>query len=148
MTRQLNGLKFGQHKFRSTKHNKEIIMKFIARHLNLIGLFLLASFVAAAAGLYFDVPQKVQAARIKTDAAKFACPMHPKVTSSTAADCPECGMKLVAFSSAVETETPAHGDGCCNKKMAAPAPVVAPATSCPHLAAAPKPGCGDGCSHH
>ena len=126
-------------------------MKFIARHLNLIGLFLLASFMAAAAGLYFDVPQKVQAARIKTDAAKFACPMHPQVTASTATDCPECGMKLVALSSAVETETPAPSGGCCNKTMAAPAPAPAAtpaAAGCPHLAAAPKPGCGDGCSHH
>jgi hypothetical protein len=35
-------------------------MKFIARHLNLIGLLLLASFATAAAGLYFDVPQKLR----------------------------------------------------------------------------------------
>ena len=35
-------------------------MKFIARHLNLIGLLLLASFTAAATGLYFDVPQKLK----------------------------------------------------------------------------------------
>ncbi len=34
-------------------------MKFIARHLNLIGLLLLAGFTAAFAGLYFDVPQKL-----------------------------------------------------------------------------------------
>jgi hypothetical protein len=26
--------------------------------------------------------------------AKYACPMHPEVTSDTASDCPKCGMKL------------------------------------------------------
>jgi hypothetical protein len=35
-------------------------MKFIARHLNLVGLLLLASFATAAAGLYFDMPQKLR----------------------------------------------------------------------------------------
>jgi len=124
-------------------------MKFIARHLNLIGLLLLASFVAAAAGLYFDVPQQIQAARIKASPAQFACPMHSDVTGSKASNCSECGMKLVVLSSAVETETPAPSGGCCNKTMAAPAPPAAPAAAgCPHLAAALKPGCGDGCSHH
>ena len=126
-------------------------MKFIARHLNLIGLLLLVSFAAAAAGLYFDVPQKVQALRAKTAPPQFACPMHPQVTASTALECPDCGMKLVALSSTAGAATPAHGDGCCNKTAAAPAPapVAAPvAAGCPHLAAAPKPGCGDGCSHH
>lgn len=125
-------------------------MKFIARHLNLIGLLLLVSFAAATAGLYFDVPQKVQAARAKTAPAQFACPMHPQVTASIASDCPECGMKLVALSSSAEATMPAHGGGCCNKTVAAPAPtpVTPPAVGgCPHLAAAPKPGCGDGCSH-
>jgi hypothetical protein len=34
-------------------------MKFIAKYLNWIGLFLLASFAAAAAGLYWNVPEKV-----------------------------------------------------------------------------------------
>ena len=125
-------------------------MKFVARHLNLIGLLLLVSFAAAAAGLYLDVPQKVQAARLKPAPAQFACPMHPNVTGSTATDCPECGMKLAALSAA-KAATSAHGDGCCNKPAAAPAPapVAAPtATGCPHLDAVPKPGCGDGCSHH
>lgn len=126
-------------------------MKFIARHLNLIGLFLLVSFAAAAAGLYFDLPQKLQAARVETASAQFACPMHPHVTGSTASACPECGMKLVAHSSVAETAITAQGGGCCNKAVAAsaPAPMATPAAAgCPHLAAAPKPGCGDGCSHH
>jgi hypothetical protein len=126
-------------------------MKSIARHLNLIGVLLLVSFAAAAAGLYLDVPQKVQAVRLKLAPTQFACPMHPQVTASTASDCPECGMKLVALSATAKTATPAHGDGCCNKTVAAPAPApaAAPAAAgCPHLAAAPKPGCGDGCSRH
>jgi hypothetical protein len=38
-------------------------MKFIARYLNLIGLLLLASFASAAAALYFQVPERLQAKR-------------------------------------------------------------------------------------
>ena len=26
---------------------------------------------------------------------RYACPMHPEVTDTTASDCPKCGMKLV-----------------------------------------------------
>lgn len=121
-------------------------MKFIARNLNLIGLLLLASFAAAAAGLYFDVPQKIHAARVETAAPGFACPMHPRVTGSTASACPECGIKLVALSSQADAATLKTGGGCCSDS--APAAAAPVAAGCPHLAAAPKPGCGDGCSHH
>jgi hypothetical protein len=38
-------------------------MKFIAKHLNWIGLFLLASFAAAAAGLYWNVPENILSPR-------------------------------------------------------------------------------------
>ena len=115
-------------------------MKFIARHLNLIGLLLLVSFVAAAAGLYLGVPEKVNAAALKSGAAQFTCPMHPLIVRSFAGDCPECGMKLVARPAgelAVETK-PAKG--CCSSKPVIPSPAI----SCPHLAgltnSAPK-GC-------
>lgn len=35
-------------------------MNFIAKHLSLIGILLLTVFVGAAAGLYFDVPNRIQ----------------------------------------------------------------------------------------
>ncbi|NOS69399.1 MAG: hypothetical protein HOP33_05640 [Verrucomicrobia bacterium] len=110
-------------------------MKFIARHLNLIGLLLLASFASAAAALYFQVPERIQTARATTTApaAVYACPMHPKITSATPADCSECGMKLAALNGDKPEATTAHKDGCCAEK-----PVVeeAPtAMTCPHLAA-------------
>lgn len=108
-------------------------MKFIARHLNLIGLLLLTSFATAAAALYFQVPERIQAARATTTApaTRFVCAMHPNVTSATRSDCPECGMKLVAIGSENSETTETHKLGCCAKK-----PIVeeAPAAmSCPHL---------------
>ncbi|MEK7780737.1 MAG: heavy metal-binding domain-containing protein [Verrucomicrobiota bacterium] len=110
-------------------------MKFIARHLNLIGLLLLASFASAAAALYFQVPERIQTARAATaaPAARYACPMHPKITSATPADCSECGMKLVALAGDKPAATAAHKSGCCAEKpVAAELP---PAATCPHLAA-------------
>ncbi len=109
-------------------------MKFIARHLNLIGLLLLASFASAAAALYFQVPERIQTARATTaPAALYACPMHPKITSATPADCSKCGMKLIALNGDKPAATTGQKDGCCAEK-----PVVAeapPAAACPHLAA-------------
>ncbi len=109
-------------------------MKFIARHLNLIGLLLLASFVSAAAALYFQVPERIQTARATTaPAARYACPMHPKITSATPVDCSECGMKLVALDGTKPEAIAAPKSGCCSEK-----PVVEEASAamaCPHLAA-------------
>jgi hypothetical protein len=124
-------------------------MKFIARHLNLIGLLLLASFASAAAALYFQVPERIQTARATTTAttASYTCPMHPKITSTTPADCSECGMKLVALNGAKPEAPAAHKDGCCAEKPAAVEPP--PAAACPHLAAqaaqAAQAGHGDSC---
>ena len=104
-------------------------MKFIAKNLNLIGLLLLAGFATAAAGLYFGVPQKAQAAPTKLGQTEFTCPMHPKVVRNSASDCPECGMKLVARQSGETVIEAKTGEGCC----AEPAAPVA-AAGCPHLA--------------
>jgi hypothetical protein len=111
-------------------------MKFIARHLNLIGLLLLASFASAAVALYFQVPERIQSARATTataPVARYACPMHPKITSATPTDCPECGMKLVGLSGDKPVATETHNGGCCAEKPAAVAPP--PAVICPHLVA-------------
>lgn len=109
-------------------------MKFIARHLNLIGLLMLVAFGATAAGLYFQTPNYVPTAKAKAvaPAAAFVCPMHPNVTSATAADCPECGMKLVTADSEM-TSGKTHKSGCCAEKPVAAEPP--PAATCPHLAA-------------
>jgi hypothetical protein len=112
-------------------------MKFIARNLNLIGLLLLASFATAAAALYYQVPERIQTARAKTDApaARYVCPMHPNITSASLADCPKCGMKLVALGNEkTEAATGTHEDSCCAKKPVAAEPAPA-AMACPHLAA-------------
>lgn len=88
-------------------------MKFIAKYLNWIGLFLLASFTAAAAGLYWNVPEQVLGKRSKP--------------------------APVAYE---------QKSGCCNNYAPAKAAEPPPTETCPHLAAAAKPGCGNGCSQH
>ena len=114
-------------------------MKFIARNLNIIGLFLLASFATAAAALYFHVPERIQAARATTiaPAARYVCPMHPNITGASPADCPECGMKLVALRADKSEAKEAHQSGCCSEKRVTAGPP--PAATCPHLAAQAAP---------
>ena len=105
-------------------------MKLIARHLILIGLVLLASFIAAAAGLYFQSPERAKAILA---AARFGCPMHRNVTSSTQTGCPECGMKLVALSGEKAEANPPQKSGCCGENPVATEQPVA--TTCPYIAA-------------
>jgi hypothetical protein len=112
-------------------------MKFIARHLNLIGLLMLTAFGATAAGLYFQTPKYTPTipAKAAAPAAGFVCPMHPNVTRATQSECPECGMKLVAIGSEkTEASAGAHKRGCCAEKPVAAEPSPA-AMACPHLAA-------------
>jgi hypothetical protein len=84
-------------------------MKFIGRHLNLIGLLLLAAFGAAAAGLYFQTPNYPPTAKAKTTAP----------------------VAVVGSEQAAPGET--HKAGCCAEKPVAAEPP--PAATCPHLAA-------------
>lgn len=98
-------------------------MKFIAKHLNFIGLFLLTGFTAAAAGLYFDVSQMLKSKPVK--AATVAVEPAEKPSGC-------CANKAKA-----EPEP-------------SPAP-ASTAAACPHLAAKADSGCGSGgagCSHH
>lgn len=124
-------------------------MKIIARHLNLVGLLLLAAFSVAAAGLYFQTPASTKSvpAHAAATVAHFVCPMHPNVTSATQGDCPECGMKLVALGSAKPESPEAPKSVCCAEKPAATEPAAA--MTCPHLAAmaaqAEQPANADSC---
>ena len=43
-------------------------------------------------------------------AARYACPMHPEVTSNEAGSCPECGMDLVEMDHKME-DAHDQGDG-------------------------------------
>ena len=106
-------------------------MQLITRHLNLVGILLLASFVAAASGLYHGLPEKAHATPAKAETIQFTCPMHPEVVRNSAGDCPECGMKLIALSPGETIADTKPAKGCCRSK---PAPVATPAMSCPHLA--------------
>ena len=76
-------------------------MNYIGKHLNLIGILLLTILVGAAAGLYFDVPARLQNARAKSVASQqFTCSMHSDVVSAKPGNCPKCGMALVSASQA------------------------------------------------
>lgn len=83
-------------------------MKFIAKYLNWIGLFLLASFATAAAGLYWNVPLKVLNHRPEPAPAAHeqnGCCEKPAPTKSVAAPAAETCPHLAAAK-------PGCGRGC------------------------------------
>ena len=102
-------------------------MNFIGKHISLIGILLLTIFVGAAAGLYFDVPARLQKHK-STHSAKqtYTCPMHPEVVQDHAGNCPKCGMSLILASASsseqMQSDGCSHedsGSGCCAKPSSA-----------------------------
>lgn len=103
-------------------------MNFIARHISLIGILLLTVFVGAAAGLYFDVPARLQKLRSASSAKPtYTCPMHADVVQEHPGDCPQCGMALVPAGQSKSAPDPCGNNGenhpgcCANKSAAQPA---------------------------
>lgn len=104
-------------------------MNFLSKHISLIGILLLTIFVGAAAGLYFDVPGRIQSAvrakEIKASAGQYSCPMHSEVVSTQPGKCPKCGMALTLASESQSAhagcgaEEQAEQHGCCAKPQAA-----------------------------
>lgn len=97
-------------------------MKFIGKHIPLIGILLLAVFIGAAAGLYFDVPARLQGANKQVSASQpYTCPMHPEVVSHKPGSCPKCGMALTVASDDKGANVhagcgaPEQQHGCCPK---------------------------------
>jgi len=126
---------------------RNINMNFIGKHLNLIGILLLTVFVGAAAGLYFDVPARLQNATRKGGGSqKYTCPMHLDVVSAKPGNCPKCGMALTrASASSTAQECAGHASGCC-AKPAAPTRSLPPGH--PPIEGYPAPLSSPECTNH
>lgn len=108
-------------------------MNFIGKHLNLIGLLLLTAFVGTAAGLYYDVPSRLQnSARIERASQPHTCSMHADRVSAkpdgghqcgmahaSAGQGHACGMASASPSQAQGGGTGGQGHGCCADNQAA-----------------------------
>jgi hypothetical protein len=99
-------------------------MNLLSKHISLIGILLLTVFVGAVAGLYFDVPGRLQKLRPASSAKlTYTCPMHPDVASSKPGNCPKCGMALVPAGQAKSAhdqcgDNGENHPGCCADKKA------------------------------
>lgn len=89
-------------------------MKFIGRHLNTIGILLLMTFTGAAAGLYWNVPERLSRAAISKSAnAAAACPMHTaKPVAPVEGGCCPKKPAAEAHSGCSRETTDAAGTGC------------------------------------
>jgi len=87
-------------------------MNFLAKNIHVVGLLLLAAFVATAAAMYLDLPAKMSRMSDVSLPAKFSCPMHPEVVLARSGDCPKCGMALT------QQSLEHHQQNGCNHGMA------------------------------
>jgi len=112
-------------------------MNFIAKHLNTVGVLLLTTFVAAAAGMYFNVPARLSKSQTAVPSSGYSCPMHPDVVADRPGDCPKCGMALTsaATQTKIKPTMCQHGDAAGQNAEAASAHV-----GCNHAAAASAAG--------
>jgi len=88
-------------------------MKFIAKHIQAIGLLMLAGFVAAAAALYFDLPTRA-AGRSAVAPAAVAAESH--------AGCNHAQASALSDSASAPAGCDHSGGGCCSLKAKAPVP--------------------------
>lgn len=93
-------------------------MNFLAKIIQLLGLALLITFVAAATGLYFGLPARFHAPQgVAADSMPlYICPMHPEVEQDHPGQYPKCGIALTVASLETKVRTCGEQDsGCCVK---------------------------------